>query len=141
MVIGLERFVNMIKLEDYCCIKLFGEGYHSGATETQMMFIRKKSLEEAGIDRDDIEEYTPYFHELNGKHSEVEGDVIFYDDLSQVDTLKELLIESCEADDWMIYECMLDEFDTDQIRKDHWSFMEAVRVQVVTNVTFNGEVI
>lgn len=131
----------MIKLEDYCCIKLFGEGYHSGATETHMMFIRKKSLEDAGIDRDDIEEYTPYFVELNGKHSEVEGEVTFYEDLSQVDNLKELIVESCEADDWKIYDSMLHEFDTDQICKDHVEFIEAVCIQVVTNVTFNGELI
>jgi hypothetical protein len=60
----------------YSYMEVFAEGHHSGSTGTEGMFIPTSFLEEFS---EEIASHTFYFHELDGKHSETEGDVSFSD--------------------------------------------------------------
>jgi hypothetical protein len=89
-------------------IEFYGEGYYSGASESQSAFVTKEFFEEH---KDEIEGYTPYFSELDGKHSGIEGDVkITFCETEE--NLKHALKTMTEQDgDWMIWDSCLDGVD------------------------------
>ncbi len=89
-------------------VEFYGEGWYSGASESQSAFVTKEFFEE---NKEIFEDYTPYFSELDGKHSEIEGDVKI--NLCETEEqLKEALKTSSEKDgNWMVWESCLDGVD------------------------------
>lgn len=100
-----------MKKEDLRLLVAYGEGYYSGASHQWSVAFDVNDYE---MLKENVREfkdgYTPYFCELDGKHSEVEGDIEILEDL---DAIIEAYIESDE-----------DEFD-DSIK---YSFKEGTEV-------------
>ncbi len=89
-------------------VEFYGKGYYSGSSESHSAFVTKEFFEE---NKETFENYTPYFHELDGKHSEIEGDVNI-NLCNTEERLREAIKKVCEKDDdWMIWESCLDGVD------------------------------
>lgn len=89
-------------------IEFYGEGYYSGASESQSAFVTKEFFEE---NKDTFENYTPYFYELDGKHSEIEGTVKI-NLLDTEESFKEAVKTNLErSDDYMIWDSCLDDVE------------------------------
>ena len=117
-------------------VELFGEGYYSGQTERHCMFLSKDFYEEH---KGTISEYTPYFSELDGKHSEVQGSVSVFEEINEEFITS--FAEWCEEPNtWMIDESMFyDLFNEDEILKlnvEGFHNIVCEHVKVVTEKTF-----
>ncbi|CAM0050836.1 hypothetical protein VPHF86_0157 [Vibrio phage F86] len=64
--------------DDVRLLELSATGYHSNSTETHTMWVTQDFIDKYG---DCILAQTIYFHELDGKHSETEGEISFHSDL------------------------------------------------------------
>lgn len=124
-------------------VEFSGEGYWSSNSASQVAFFSKKDYEDYISDL--AESYTPYFHELDGKHSEVVGKcrIVYID---SVGDLKDAIKSYCDSDDnWMIWESMLDGFESDEeIQRmiDHdLQLTKCMGQSVVTTYEFNGDVL
>lgn len=62
-----------MNLNDIILVTMFGEGYYSGNVAEYSAIIPLEMFEEF---ENEITSYTPYFYELDGKHSEVRGKVL-----------------------------------------------------------------
>lgn len=84
--------------KEVVAIELFGKGYRSGAVARHVSLVTKDFYEEnIGL----VEDYTPYFHKLDGKHSEVQGEVLVH---YEAQDIAEALAGA--TDNWMIWESL-----------------------------------
>ena len=118
-------------------IEFYGEGYYSGASESQSAFVTKEFFEEY---KDEFEGYTPYFSELDGKHSEIEGDVKINLCNTEED-LKSALRTMVEQDgDWMVFESCLDGCEGVE---EQWELSKCIKQRIAsfttTKYTFDNE--
>lgn len=65
-------------MKEYVKLSIDAEGYHSGSTYYEEVFLPKEVWEEI---QDDVRMYT-YIHGLDGKHSEVQADIerVYYNE-------------------------------------------------------------
>ena len=129
-----------INKDDVVLVTCYGEGHYSGNSETQGYWVTKDFYEEH---KDTIDNFTPYFHELDGKHSEVEGKVIVYHGI----TLESLAEFEDIGDGYMIYESMLydilnDDEDLEcELELLNNTIIELFKVNRTVQYVFDGEVI
>lgn len=57
------------------CLEVSATGYRSGAFRSSIFFMSKEDYDKH---EEKLGEYRFWFHELDGKHSQVEGDVAVY---------------------------------------------------------------
>ena len=118
-------------------IEFFGEGYYSGASESQSAFVTKEFFEEY---KDEFEGYTPYFSELDGKHSEIEGEVKINLCETEEDIKTALKTFTEQDGDWMVFESCLDGCEDIE---EQWKFSKDIKKRVssytTTVYTFDGE--
>lgn len=122
--------------KEVVAIELFGEGYRSGAVARHVSLVTKDFYEE-NIDL--VENYTPYFHELDGKHSEVQGEVIVHHEAQ--DIAKAL---AGATDNWMIWESLFYDSVSASLEEaqDESAALEAMcSVKKTTTVTLGDVVI
>ena len=118
-------------------VEFYGEGWYSGASESQSSFVTKEFFEEH---KDEFEGYTPYFSELDGKHSEIEGEVKI--NLCETeDDVKVALKTFTEQDgDWMIFESCLDGCEGIEEQENlSKSIKQRVASYTTTEYTFDNE--
>lgn len=129
-----------INKDDVVLVTCYGEGYYSGNSETQGYWVTKDFYEEH---KETIDNYTPYFHELDGKHSEVQGKVIVYHGI----TLESLTEFEDINEGWKIYESMLyDILEADEglkleLKLLNKTIIELFKVNRTVQYVFDGEVI
>lgn len=116
-------------------LSIHGEGSRSGATETVVLYVTKAFLEEH---RELWEEYTPWFSELDGKHSECKGDK--FEEVLTKENAKELLASGRGLDEYQIVECVFWEF-MDEATVFHQEFIKLIEVKTVVEVVLDGEVV
>lgn len=76
-----------MKKEDLRLLIGYGEGYYSGSSEQWAIAFDINDYEMLKRKVDEFQDgYTPYFLELDGKHSEVEGGVYIQEDLLSIVT-------------------------------------------------------
>lgn len=74
-----------MRKEDLRLLIGYGEGYYSGSSEQWSVAFDINDYEMLKERVEEFEEgYTPYFSELDGKHSEVEGEMEIEDDLIRI---------------------------------------------------------
>lgn len=112
-------------------VELRGEGWYSGKVESHSAFFPVDLFDKYF---DQFEGYIPYFYELDGKNSEVEGELIVHE--NEVDIAKAFIRK---IEPYLIYDVLADvEVDegekplADQI----WEFNEKLHTErkVVTTV-------
>ena len=118
-------------------VELFGEGYYSGSCCSQSGFFTKEFFEE---NEDLIRGYTPYFHYLDGKHSEVDGDV----KINMCETVEDLISAfktyTEMDDDYMIWESMLDGVsDVQEQNEFSNSITSKIKTNTVVTITYDGQ--
>ncbi len=128
-----------MNIEDLMLLSVCGEGYYSGNSESYSMVISREFYDKYA---DEIHKYTPTFYELDGKHSEVEGEVLVVG--VEEKELKYVISTRLEDESWKIEESMFEsigasreEIDT-QISIDA-SFKALCDIKVVTSIYFKGE--
>lgn len=122
--------MSSIKLEDYLAVEFFGEGYYSGNTQQDIMFIRKDKFTDELRDR--LCEYEPTFCELDGKHSEVFGKVIIHEEVTS-----STVEGSYNGDWWSVLDVLSDVVDDlETYKEDHINFEKLLSVKTI--VMFNG---
>jgi len=124
----------MSKLKDYSVIVFEGEGYYSGNTESNLLFIKKENLTDEM--KDFLAGYTPYYPELDGKHTEVAGKVAITDKITYRHLTSGFIYN---------YDKILDDLEDhlDEsfrgLTEDHEEFIK--RIEVITQVKFDGDYI
>lgn len=121
--------------KEVVAIELFGEGYRSGAVARHVSLVTKDFYEE-NIEL--VENYTPYFHELDGKHSEVQGNVYVYDNARDI---AEALAGA--TDNWMIWESLFADVEEgyEEAQQESEALEELCSVKKTTTVTLGDVVI
>ncbi len=99
----------IINGQEVVLVELFGKASYSGQSESHSAFMTKEMYEKY---EDDINSYTPYFHELDGKHSEVIGEVIIHEDGQDIAAAL-----ARKDDDCMIYESLLYNIHSEDLSK------------------------
>lgn len=124
---------------NYVCIELYGEGYYSGQSETHVAFVTKSFYDEH---EDLIVNYTPYFHELDGKHSEVEGETFVIEIVDYETACRALKHLATRDSDYQIWDGMFDSLDKDLV-KEQIDLSDSIfkKLQVKTVITFDDAVI
>lgn len=130
--------MSKIDLDEFMAIEFFGEGYHSGTTQQDVLFLNKSFFTDE-LD-DYLSEYTPYFYELDGKHSTVKGEVNTHED---VRTMFSAWVNGC-GDFYPVIEVITDSelFTRDEILKmkdDHVNIADKLAIRTI--ITFDGEVV
>lgn len=118
-------------------VEFYGEGWYSGASESQSGFVTKEFFEQY---KDELTSYTPYFSELDGKHSVIEGDVNITECNTEKD-LKVALKSFTENDgDWMVFESCL---DCCEGVEEQWELSKSIKKRIASHTTtvytFDGE--
>jgi len=128
-----------VNIENLVMINFFGEGYYSGNTESQTMIVDKNFYEQY---QDEINNYQPTFHELDGKHSTVIGtlsvNVVTKENLSHV------VSRVLEDDFYPVSECLMWELSAPQEilekqDKVHETFESLCKVETTVKYYYNGE--
>ena len=118
-------------------VEFYGEGWYSGASDSQSAFVKKEFFEEY---KDMFEGYTPYFSELDGKHSEIEGEVKINLCETEEDIKTALKTFTEQDGDWMVFESCLDGCEDIE---EQWKFSKDIKKRVssytTTVYTFDGE--
>lgn len=125
-----------MNIEDLVLVEVFAEGYYSGQTETVAVVMSKEFVEEH------IDNFgTVYFSELDGKHSEVEGDI----STKQVNEENIKLVISClltaTGDDYHIWEEMLGDISESEVEKQitiNREFNARIKSKVLTTYYLDG---
>lgn len=86
--------------QDFVLIELYGEGYYSSSKESHIGFMLMNDYLKY---KEKIEEYTTWFHGLDGKHSEVQGEVIVYKTKQDIGKAY-----AEHTDTWKFYEGLLE---------------------------------
>lgn len=121
-------------------VNLTATGGYSGQTESHTGFMPKEIFEKY---EQEITDHTPYFHDIDGKHSEVEGKTITTH-VSQ-DTLKGCLLAHFNADgNWQVYESLTDsvgmeEEEIQAIKDLSYRVSKGINVFTTVTVTLDGE--
>jgi len=127
-----------MNIENLVMINFFGAGYYSGSTESQTMIVDKNFYEQY---QDEINNYQPSFYELDGKHSEVYGDLSV--DYITKDNLGQVICTVMEDDPDPVFEVLMglcdDEKHVEEQNKIHETFESLCEVKVVKKITFDGE--
>lgn len=129
-----------IDKDEVVLVTCYGEGHYSGNSETQGWWVTKDFYEEH---KELINNYIPHFHDLDGKHSEVEGAVWVYQGI----TLASLTEFEDINEGWKIYESMLyDILEADEglkleLKLLNKTIIELFKVNRTVQYFFDGEVI
>ncbi len=128
-------------LNNLVVVQFTGEGHYSGHTEVQTLFMSKESFNKH---EDTFLEYTPIFRELDGKHSEVYGEV----DCNLVEDVTDLCAAINTAhnndDNWMMLEdCLVDDESIDcseiiAIGEWHNQFKDSVSMETTIKYLVGG---
>ncbi|APC44363.1 hypothetical protein [Pseudoalteromonas phage PH357] len=125
-----------MNLNNIVLVTMFGEGYYSGNVEEYSAIIPLEMFEEF---EDEIISYTPYFYELDGKHSEVRGKVFIKkgEDLS----FQHLISEMVDTDYDYVLERLFDELGvvSEDIYDMNKDFTENCEVKTETKYYYKGE--
>lgn len=114
------------------------EAYYSGNSVTNGIFVSKELWD--NIDGDILS--SVWYHELDGKHSEVEASVTAQ--LLDEDNIYSVLMdyEQSDGEDWYITESYLDGQDEgliEQIEAFHEDFIEKITFCKTVVIKFNGK--
>lgn len=128
-----------MNIEDLVMVNLYGEGYYSGNSDSHSMVISLSFYEKY---EDEINNYTPYFHELDGKHSYVEGETSAT--LISEGTLKCVISSVLEDESWKIEESLFENIGAgaEEIAEQvsiHSDFSTLCDKKTVTKFYFKGE--
>lgn len=120
-------------------VEFSATGYYSGNSESQVAFFEKDDYETV---KDALESYTPYFRELDGKHSEVEG-VVTTTYINTMLEFKQCIDSHMNADDhYMIFESCLDcsEYDsmTGMLMETHEAIVSQFETETATEYYVQG---
>jgi hypothetical protein len=121
-------------------IEVWAEGYYSNQSEQHYAFIPIEIYEPH---RDAVKEHISYFHDLDGKHSEIQGTVV-ESYICTPEDLKLAYLSNKGNESWRITEGMDDIFSSDEISAIEditGSIMMQFTSEVTTIVKFNGEVV
>lgn len=122
-----------MNLDDIVLVTMFGEGYHSGNVAEYSAILPLQLFEEF---EEEIVSYTPYFYELDGKHSEVQGQV-FVKDLP----MQRLISEMIETDYDYVLERLFDHLgiSSEDIYNMNEDFIKNCEVKTETRYYYKGE--
>lgn len=125
-----------MNLNDIVLVTMFGEGYYSGNIVEYSAIIPLEMFEEF---EDEITSYTPYFYELDGKHSEVQGQV-FIKKGSEL-SFQRLIAEMVGTDYDYVLERLFDHLGivSEDIYDMNEDFTENCEVKTETKYYFKGE--
>lgn len=127
---------DMPDLNSIVLVTMFGEGYYSGNVEECSAIIPLEMYEEF---EDEITSYTPYFYELDGKHSEVAGQTFIKkgEDLS----MQRLIAEMVETDYDFVLESLFDNLaiSSEDIYDMNKNFIDDCEVKTETKYYYKGE--
>lgn len=133
----------IINGKEVVAIELFGEGYYSGSVASHLGFMLKQDYLKY---KEEIESYIPYFSELDGKHSETEGEVFVHELDNEIAAAYVRM-----TDDWLFYECLIEhaiqdyevDFDVEHSRLKTFSeeIMSVFSMSTVTTVEIEDKVI
>lgn len=122
-------------------IEVSATGHYSNASETHTCWVTKEFCDKYA---DAIGTFSYHFHELDGKHSETEGDVYIHE--SVTDMMNAWIASN--GDHWVITEVLFDhirgEADADEddfiaMASLNEDMNETIEVRTETIVTFEGE--
>lgn len=128
-----------MKIDNLVMINIFGEGYYSGNTQSNSMVVEKAFYEEY---KEEIDSYTPYFSELDGKHSEVQGNLtvtpITKENLGHVVAI---VLEDCYWEVSDILSEISKELPAEWEKQDkvHEDFVNLCKIDTVTKIYFDGK--
>lgn len=126
-----------MNIEDLVLIKVEAEGYRSGATRLDTAVVEKNFVKEWEDDFSSV-----YYYELDGKHSQTEGDVSFVEITK--DNLKEIIDLYLDGDCDAIWESMFDDIPED-VLEEQWGideeFGQSIHRKVETVYFFKGEMV
>ena len=118
-------------------ITIEAEGYRSGATALQVGFVEKEVYEDW---KEEIESYTSYFGDLDGKHSEVEGETSIMLIEDEFDLRRAIDKQGASDGDYFIFEGMLCEAcDIESLEKFHEEFALKLSTEVSKKYYFDGK--
>lgn len=128
----------MKDIKDLVLIHVHAEGYRSGAVKDCAVVVEKSFHEKWKDDYNSV-----WFHELDGKHSEQEGEVVFTE-INEENLTK--VLESfyqAEDDDYYIWEQMMDdiweEADVECQIKVNQEFCKRTSKKTVTKYYLDGK--
>lgn len=94
--------MNKFDIMESSLVTFYGEGAYSGNSKTQCLFVPNDILVNI---KEELLNCTPYFCELDGKHSEVRGSVNIEGVTES--NIRSLLLEYYNKDDYMkVVECL-----------------------------------
>lgn len=131
----MDKYLNKVVL-----IEVWAEGYYSNQREQHYAFVPIEIYESH---RDAVKDHTSYFHDLDGKHSEIEGTVV-ESYICTPEDLKLAYLSNKGNESWHITECMDNIFSSDEISVIEdltANIMIQFTTEVTTVVKFNGEVV
>lgn len=119
-------------------IEIWAEGYYSSSFAGHVGFMFKEDYEKY---EDIVNEFSTWFHELDGKHSEIEGTIdVHYNDEDIVKAVAR------QTDDYKFYENVLEhiaeeveEEETNRIEQISQEIAEQFNVKTVVEVSFNNK--
>lgn len=126
-----------MNIEELAVIKIEAEGYYSNS------YIRCEAVVEKSFIEKYVEDFNSvYFHELDGKHSEIEGDVTILNLNKEnlADVIKSYL--DAEGDEYKIWECLVYDIDEDVITRQievNTEFCDLCDMETATKYFFKGE--
>lgn len=134
-----EAFDPEMLLGNLVMVEFFGEGYYSGNTESHVAFFESDDFEQI---ESVFEDYTPYFHELDGKHSEVQG-VVNITKISTLEELKQCIgTYECSDDYYPIFDTCIDESEfsdmSDMLHQTHDDIVSKFEVKTTTEYFVQG---
>jgi hypothetical protein len=122
------------KLEDLILVGCKAEGYYSGSSTTECMLVRKELYSK--LDEDVFQ--TMWFFELDGKHSEIEGEW-FKGDFEA--TPEQVAL--CKHNDYEYLVdggmCGQDSAVLSQVVEEYKEIRKDFDLEVITKVTWKGE--
>ena len=120
-----------MNIENLVMINFFGEGYYSGNTESHSMIVDKAFYEQY---QNEINSYQPSSYELDGKHSDVSGDLSI--EYITRDNLDHVVATVVEDDHYPVYEVLCDLCDDEKYVEDqykiHETFESLCKVEVIS---------
>ena len=122
-------------------VSVSAEAYYSGNSVQDGIFVSKELWDQ--VEQDDLG--TVYYHELDGKHSEVEADTNIV--MVSEGNIEQVLTEwhNSDGDDSRIYESLLinqdDEALIEEIQSFHDSFVNDIQFETVVTCKFLDKVI
>ena len=131
----MDEYLNKVVL-----IEVWAGDYYSNRREQHYAFVPIEIYESH---HDKVREYTPYFPDLDGRHSEIKGTVA-ESYICTPEDLKLAYLSNKGNESWRITVCMDNIFSRDEISAIEdltANIMFQFTTEVTTVVKFNGEVV